>query len=119
MAWRYLSTIVAAALALAVAAPAEAVDPASGDIEAVVGPCVVCHGKQGVPSDPKVNPIIWGQQASYLMKQLRDFRNGNRPSPVMAPIAQQLAERDLRKIANYFAAKPWPAQQSRAWRRNS
>ena len=48
------------------------------------------------------------------MKQLRDFRNGERKSTVMSPIAKDLAEGDLRKIAAYFAAKPWPAKTARA-----
>jgi cytochrome c553 len=57
-------------------------------------------------------PVIWGQQQSYLMKQLRDFRNGERNSAIMAPIAKGLAEGDLRKIAAYFAAQSWPQHTS-------
>lgn len=87
---------------------------AADDIEAKAQPCTACHGVKGVPIDPKTIPVIWGQQESYLMKQLRDFRSGERKSDVMAPIATQLAEGDLRKIAAYFAAKPWPAQHASA-----
>jgi len=32
----------------------------------------------------------------------------------MSPIAKQLAQEDLRKIAAYFAAKRWPAQAAAA-----
>ncbi len=63
------------------------------------------------PIDPKTIPIIWGQQQSYLVKQLRDYRNGERDNPIMSPIAKALAQEDLRKIAAYFAAKSWPAQR--------
>ena len=87
---------------------------AQDEIEAKAQPCTACHGVKGVPIDPKTIPVIWGQQESYLMKQLRDFRSGERKSDVMAPIATQLAEGDLRKIAAYFAAKPWPAQRPSA-----
>ena len=66
------------------------------------------------PTDPKTIPIIWGQQQSYLVKQLRDYRNGERDNPIMSPIAKALAQEDLRKIAAYFAAKSWPAQQAAA-----
>ncbi len=45
------------------------------------------------------------------MKQLRDYRNGERPSAIMSPIAGNLDEGDLRKLAAYFAAKPWPAKK--------
>jgi cytochrome c553 len=46
------------------------------------------------------------------MKQLRDFRNGERESAVMSPIAKDLAEDDLRKIAVYFSAKTWPRESA-------
>lgn len=108
---RLFSTILGAAVGFAVAAvPADAAD----DIEAKVQSCAVCHGQNGVPIDPKTIPIIWGQQQSYLVKQLRDYRNGERDNPIMSPIAKALAQEDLRKIAAYFAAKSWPAQQAPA-----
>jgi cytochrome c553 len=83
---------------------------AADDIEAKVQTCAVCHGQNGVPLDPKTMPIIWGQQQSYLMKQLRNYRNGERENAIMSPLAKGLAEDDLRKLAAYFAAKPWPAK---------
>lgn len=108
---RLFSTILGAAVGFAVAAvPADAAD----DIEAKVQSCAVCHGQNGVPIDPKTIPIIWGQQQSYLVKQLRDYRNGERDNPIMSPIAKSLAQEDLRKIAAYFAAKSWPARQAAA-----
>jgi len=84
---------------------------AADDIEAKAQLCAACHGQNGVPSDPKTVPIIWGQDRSYLFKQMRDYRNGERDNPIMSPIAKGLAEEDLRKIASYFAAKTWPAQK--------
>jgi len=87
---------------------------AADEIEAKAQPCAACHGARGVPVDPESIPGIWGQEESYLMKQLRDFRNGERQSAVMSPIAKDLAEGELRKIAAYFAAKPWPARRASA-----
>ena len=55
-----------------------------------------------------------GQQQSYLVKQLHDYRSGDRDNPIMSPIAKGLAQDDLRKIAAYFAAKSWPAQHAAA-----
>ncbi len=74
--------------------------------------CAACHGDKGTPTDPKTIPVIWGQEQSYLVKQMRDFRNGERASAIMSPIAKNLAEGDLRKIAAYFAAKTWPARRA-------
>jgi cytochrome c553 len=109
MATRFYS-ILAIAIGLAALPPAHAAD----DIEAKVQVCAGCHGPNGVSADPKTIPTIWGQQQSYLMKQLRDYRNGERASAIMSPIARNLDEGDLRKIAAYFAAKPWPAKRASA-----
>ncbi|HEY7238055.1 MAG TPA: c-type cytochrome [Burkholderiales bacterium] len=87
---------------------------AADDIEAKAQVCAACHGNKGTPTDPKTMPIIWGQQESYLMKQLRDFRNGERQSAIMAPLAKGLAEEDLRPLAAHFAAKPWPSKKAQA-----
>jgi len=108
---RIFSTIVGAGFGFAVTAmPAHAAD----DIEAKAQTCATCHGQNGVPTDPKAIPIIWGQQQSYLVKQLRDYRNGERDNPIMSPIAKSLAQEDIRKIAAYFAAKSWPTQRAAA-----
>ena len=106
---RVFSVVFGAGFGLAVALPpAHAAD----EIEAKAQLCAACHGDKGTPADPKTMPVIWGQEQSYLMKQLRDFRNGERSSAIMSPIAKGLAEDDLRKIAAYFAAKPWPQRAS-------
>src|SRR5207248_9174716 len=105
------SAIFGLGIGLAVAiGPVHAAD----GIETKAQPCAACHGDKGVPTDSKTIPVIWGQERSYLMKQLRDFRNGERESAVMSPIAKGLAEGDLRRIAAYFAANPWPATGAEA-----
>jgi cytochrome c553 len=88
-----------------VALPAHA-----ADVEATAQLCAACHGQNGMPSDPKTVPIIWGQERAYLFKQMRNYRNGEREHPIMTPLAKGLAEEDLRPLAAYFAAKPWPAR---------
>ena len=108
---RSASAIFGAAVSFALAVlPAHGAD----DIEAKAQACAACHGANGVPTDPKTIPIIWGQQQSYLVKQLHDYRSGDRDDPIMSPIAKQLAQEDLRKIAAYFAAKSWPVQSTAA-----
>jgi cytochrome c553 len=108
---RLVSMSFAAGVLFAVAAvPASAAD----DIEAKVQMCAACHGQNGVPTDPKTMPIIWGQQVYYLDKELHDYQSGDRGNPIMSPLAKSLAQEDLRKIATYFAAKTWPAQKAAA-----
>jgi len=108
---RRFSAVLGTAIGLAVIAPGV---HGADEIEAKAQACAACHGNKGVPTDPKAIPVIWGQEASYLMKQLRDFRNGERASAVMSPIAKSLAEGDLRPMAAYFAGKPWPARRASA-----
>jgi cytochrome c553 len=106
-----VSTLFGAGVMVALAAaPAVAQD----DIASKVQLCAACHGQNGVPTDPKTMPIIWGQQASYLYKQLHDYRSGARDNPIMGPVAKGYSLEDLRKIAAYFAAKTWPAHAGAA-----
>ena len=108
---RFLSAVCGIGIGVALAIPAS---NAADGIEAKAQLCAACHGGKGVPTDPKTIPVVWGQEQSYLMKQLRDFRNGERISAVMSPIAKDLTETDLRKIAVHFAAKTWPARSAPA-----
>ena len=109
-----LTRVSSAILGLGIGLLAAAAALAADEIEAKAQTCAACHGDKGTPTDPKTMPVIWGQQQSYLMKQLRDFRSGERPSAIMAPVAKGLDESDLRKIAAYFAAKTWPARKATA-----
>src|SRR6516165_15177 len=105
---RLFPTLLGAGIGLAlVALPARA-----ADIEATAQLCAACHGQNGMPSDPKTVPIIWGQERAYLFKQMRNYRNGEREHPIMSPLAKGLAEEDLRPLAAYYAAKPWPARSA-------
>jgi cytochrome c553 len=82
---------------------------AADEIDAAkVAVCSACHGATGVPSDPKTIPIIWGQQTNFLMKQMHDYRAGDRDNPIMAAMAKTLKQEDLRPAATYFGSKPWP-----------
>lgn len=69
--------------------------------------CSACHGEQGVPVDKSI-PVIWGQNEGYLYLELRDFKLGNRKNEAMTQIAMTLEKPDMKALAAYFAAKPWP-----------
>jgi cytochrome c553 len=97
----------AAFIVASVAAPA-----AAADVEATATVCAGCHGASGVPTDPKTMPIIWGQQSNYLYKELHDYHSGDRANAIMTPLAKPFSFDDLRQVANYFAAKTWPANPS-------
>ena len=104
----HFSAILGIAAVFAVAAmPADAAD----DIDVAAQVCSACHGEHGEPQD-KTTPIIWGQQQSYGVKQLHDYKSGDRANPIMSPMAEGIAQEDLRRMAAYFAAKSWPAKQA-------
>src|SRR6476660_9643520 len=108
---RLISVIFGALVGFAAAAaPAQAAD----DIEAKAQTCSACHGQNGVPLDPKTMPIIWGQQVYYIVKQLHDYKSGERENGIMSAIAKGLQIQEMRPLAVYFSAKTWPAKQGGA-----
>jgi len=103
----YIFVFSAVASAALIAAPARAQnDPASR-----AQLCGACHGVDGKPVSA-IMPIIWGQQSNYLYKQLHDYHSGQRYNATMAPLVKAIDLADLRKLADYFAAKTWPAKQT-------
>ena len=40
----------------------------------------------------------------YLAKQMKDFRDGRRNDPVMAPMAKTLSDDDIANLAAYYSS---------------
>jgi cytochrome c553 len=103
-----ISTIAGAVTILAILAlPANAAD----ELEESLQTCSACHGQNGQPI-ANIIPIIWGQQESFLVKQLHDYKSKDRENPIMTPLAEGIKQPDIRKVAAYFAAKTWPARRA-------
>ena len=66
--------------------------------------CAGCHGQNGVPISADI-PVIWGQRADYLFRQLSDFKSGARDSPMMQPNVADLSSADLRALAVLFRSQ--------------
>jgi len=64
--------------------------------------CAACHGTDGNSPIP-ANPNLAGQHASYLYKQLADYKSGQRKNPIMSGMVATLSEADMRNVAAYFA----------------
>jgi cytochrome c553 len=79
------------------------------ELETEMATCNACHGQNGQPIDVNI-PIIWGQQTAFLVKQIHDYKSKDRDNPIMTPLAEQIKQPDIRKIATYFSAKTWPAK---------
>lgn len=78
---------------------------AQGDIKAgseKARACQVCHGKGGKSTNPTY-PILAGQHAKYIIKQLKAFKSGARKDPIMNGMAATLSEQDMEDVAAFFA----------------
>lgn len=69
--------------------------------------CAACHGVDGNPAAASF-PKLAGQQESYLLKQLHNFKAvDNKPADrvnnVMAPMVAPLSDDDMRGLARYFS----------------
>ena len=101
----------------AVEVPAVATPGNAAEAAAILGAkllvCNTCHGADGVPRNT-ATPVIWGQQESYLLKQLHDFDSGSRESEVMKWMATALTPAEVASAAAYFAKRSWPARTASA-----
>ena len=77
-------------------------DAAAGKAKSAV--CAACHGPDGKSMNP-MWPHLAGQQEVYLAKQMKDFRDGKRQDPTMAPMAAALSDEDIANLAAYYASK--------------
>jgi len=96
-----LAAFAGASLILSAGAGA-AGDAAAG--KAKSGVCAACHGATGTAPNP-VWPNLAGQNAPYLVKQLKDFKSGARKNPIMSPQAMPLSDQDMENLAAYFASQ--------------
>ena len=68
--------------------------------------CTMCHGARGVSAAN--TPNLAGQYAEVVIKQLMDYRSGDRPSTAMQSLSQGLDDRAIRDVAAYYASLPRP-----------
>jgi cytochrome c553 len=78
-------------------------DPARG--KELNKDCVDCHGTAGVVDTPDV-PNLAGQDPLYTFKQLKDYKDELRASPIMGEVAKTMSDRDMADLAAFFAAQP-------------
>jgi len=78
---------------------ANAADAEAGKTKSAV--CAACHGVDGNSSNPAW-PSLAGQHASYLYKQLMDFKEGRRVNASMTGMVAPLSEEDMRDLAAFY-----------------
>ena len=98
-----LATALSAPVLASDAKPAPKADPAKGQAIAtqVCGACHSFDGSRGLSA----NPILQGQHAEYLAKQLADFKSGARNNAIMKGFASTLSPEDMKNVAAFYASK--------------
>ena len=80
--------------------------------QAMAGQCAACHGADG-NSGSGMFPKLAGQNANYIVKQLKDIqagandpnKTGARSVPAMMMLVKDLQEQDMKDIAAYFSSQ--------------
>jgi cytochrome c553 len=76
-------------------------DAAAGKSRAAA--CAACHGANGISAND-MWPNLAGQKETYLAKQIKAFRDGDRKDPMMAPMAAGLSDTDIANLAAYYSS---------------
>lgn len=104
--------VALASISLSAASMAFAGDAAKG--KELSATCAACHGADGNSFNPEW-PKLAGQHADYIVKQLKEFKEGTRKNATMAPMAAPLSDQDMEDLAAYFAGnktKPGSADEA-------
>jgi cytochrome c553 len=84
---------------------------AEGLPERQVPPCSACHGLEDGPLNP-LFPSLTGQHSGYLALQLQLWKAGKRGgsayAEIMAPIAENMREEDMRAVAAFYGSLSKP-----------
>lgn len=100
-----MKILLAITFAIFAGSPAFAAgDAAAGESKAIT--CAGCHGIDGIATSPTF-PNLAGQNAPYIVAQLKAFKSGERDSAqsaIMAPQASGLSEQDMEDLAAYFSS---------------
>ena len=82
-------------------------DKAAGDAVAgarlAAARCVSCHSS--TETIHSMLPLLEGQPKAAFIAQWRAFRERKRTAPVMVSLAEELSEREVDDLADYYAAR--------------
>ena len=70
--------------------------------------CPVCHGVAGEAPSLPLYPLLAGQSAGYLVKQMHDYKKGIRQNALMNGMMALIEEAQFSDIAAYLSSVPPP-----------
>ncbi len=100
----HLAALALCTLPLAAADADSLVDGSAEAGQARSITCAACHGPEGNSANP-LWPNIAGQHASYIMNQLRAFKEGKRVNALMSSQAMLLSDEDMANLAVFYEGK--------------
>lgn len=89
------------AVSVAGASPALAADAQAGKTKAMQ--CQACHGMDGKAKLPEA-PHLAGQNETYLVKALKDYKTGARKDEMMNLMAKPLSDKDIANLAAFYSS---------------
>lgn len=86
------------------ATSALAQDAAALHARALAATCANCHGTEGRTTEGSAIPSLAGMPRSYMVTQMKAFKDGSRPATVMHQLTKGLTDQQIETAAIYFAA---------------
>ncbi len=87
---------------------------AAGDAQAGMSKassvCIACHSMDGNSVNPEW-PSLAGQHESYIIKQIKAFKAGQRSNALMSPIAMTLTDKEIEDVAAYYSSQKIKGQE--------
>ena len=81
-----------------------------GILERGIPSCSSCHGPSGSGNEPAQFPRLAGQHATYVILQLKSFREGfeahkihTRQNPMMNEVAAKMTDEEIEAVAHYIS----------------
>jgi cytochrome c len=68
--------------------------------------CIACHGQNGAAPILPIYPSLAGQNADYMLQQLKDIKSGarsNGQTASMKPIVASVSEDEMKAIADWLS----------------
>jgi len=75
-------------------------DAAAGQVKSAL--CATFHGADGNSPLPE-NPKLAGQNASYIIKQINDYKSDARANALMTGMVAALSDQELEALASYVS----------------
>ncbi len=71
-----------------------------------ISACIACHGPKGLGNEQAGFPALSGQQAGYVVEQLKKYKSGDRITDlnnIMRDIASRMDQSDMEAVASYIS----------------